>query len=151
MSDLHETIAANLGETGEETAAAVLAAVRCPTKWAEFFWPLLVEECTHALRQATRRIETQTLRPHSGRVNPVQARNDLLAQRFFNGKEYVAWGEATTADHESRIEFLEGQRLGIARTIARHQWAIDTIRQHNVTALEDIEDVRFPDDPEAAA
>lgn len=62
------------------------------------------------------------------------------------GRE-VTWADATVEDHELRIAHLENQVRGFQITMARHQWAIDTINSRGVFRLGDIADLVIPDIP----
>lgn len=127
-------------QTGEPdaTAAAVFAALKCPDKWRDIFYGVVRDECRRRYRTAVHALEGQSS-PDTHSSSALGARAAYLAERFYNGTEYVEWGAATVEDHLARIAYLTTLRDGIDNTIARHEEAITRIASAGATCLDDID------------
>lgn len=151
VSEIRDVIAANLGETAEETAQKVITELQCPQRWAELFWPLLVDECAGYIRAHVRRAE-RTFVAGGKRVDPTAKRAEFLNGKFstMDGR-FPTWETATVEDHQLRIGNLLKMRDGIDETIALHKWAITTITAAGVSCLGEIPDLDLPPALGAAA
>lgn len=122
----------------DETAEAIVKALRLRPSQAEVLMPLVRDECRRAWRHSATGVE----RLGGRRSDPALERKLFLSERFAVGDgRYVTWGEATVADHEARIAMLEALRNGIAESIGRHQRAIEEIAAAGVSCLDEIERV----------
>ena len=144
MTTLNEIISQAQTGDPETTAEAVMDAIELPERLREILRNLFVQECRRQTRQATHIAEKVGI---SGEQSPLDELGNaritasaFLAERFYNGKTYVTWGEATVQDHLDRIAFLQKKRNGIGETIGRHKWAVDRIESRAVDCLNDISD-----------
>ena len=69
----------------------------------------------------------------------VEVLGELLDAEFALGDgTSVTWGDATVEQHEVRVEMLTKMAGGTIETAARHQSAIDHLREANATSLNDL-------------
>lgn len=69
----------------------------------------------------------------------LELTEELLSTEFAIGDgSRVTWGAATTADHERRIEMLEGNIAANADTAAKHRAAIEMLKTSHASTLRDI-------------
>ena len=137
---LRETIDAQQMGDPDETAGAVFNALNVPAKWADLFYGVVRDECRRRSRSFIRDLEAgQT--PPENQIMPAGSgsRVTLLESSFYNGTQYVKWGEATVDDHQGRIDHQTVMRGGIDADIARHGAAIDSIKSTpGATCLNDV-------------
>lgn len=69
----------------------------------------------------------------------LELTQELLGAHFAlpNGLS-TTWGEATAADHQSRIEYLLIQASGTVTTANRHKAAIEILREHHANNLNEV-------------
>ncbi len=60
------------------------------------------------------------------------------AEFKIRGNDYIKWRDATIEDHERYIEALKVQIMGCERNVRLHQKAIEKIRKHGVTCLNEV-------------
>ncbi len=145
MTNLHNIITESRCDDPSDTAWKVIDVIGLPKKFHELLYPLIRAECIRQHRYATRIAERVGIEGEESPVNeqdePTVSRTSFLAERFFNGSDWVVWSLATVADHEGRIEFQASLKRGLDKDIKRHRWAIDQIKSHNVTCLAEISDL----------
>lgn len=134
-------------------AAHVVDKAKVPAKWADFFGSILLDECRRSLRAHALRLERSinlvnlggqnacdTQYECAAEVDDTTDRKAWLAARFtVGGGRWVTWGDATIADHEARIQFLDRYRSGIDRTIGRHSAAVDLLKSTQADTLGDLD------------
>jgi len=145
MSLFAELIDRHGGIDGEPSRMAdtIAADLGLNPRQREALWPLILAECERIDRAGVRGIESD------GVFEPVaelrrgaparRPRAELLTETFPDYKgNRIAWGEATIADHQNRIDMLGRLAGGITATIDRHQQAVDAISAAGVTCLNDL-------------
>lgn len=147
MNPLHELIEQYDTDLGDPAATAekVMKALKLNQHQSDMLGPVITDEVRRSARSRVRKLERQAgleLRDRRGAsesqepVNVPSARELLLQKGFtVEGGRYVLWGEATVADHESRIALLDKNRKGLGRTIKEHRDAIRQIEAAGVTCL----------------
>lgn len=69
----------------------------------------------------------------------LQVTRELLESSFALGDgRVVTWGDATIADHMTRIGLLQRQAIGTGEAIVRHEAAIGMLREAGAATLSDI-------------
>lgn len=95
-----------------------------------------------AVVRATTRAEARRERVEALTSVVIGVRLDLsrrfLASTFVVNGERVTWGQATVAQHATRIDRLATQAAGLQDTVARHQEAIRLIEERHARSLADL-------------
>lgn len=95
-----------------------------PSGYEDYYHELRVEEVTAMVHRVAAQVRLETT-------------EELLSSVFAlgDGGERVTWGEATTEQHQKRIELLVGNAAGNVETAARHQAAIRMISEAGAGCL----------------
>lgn len=141
MTELDELIEQHWCDDPLDTAVAVMNSIDAPPQIRELFLPLLRGECVRQARAATRLVEQSARQganiSTSPNVHPRSVRT-LLDDHFYNGDDWVVWGDATVADHEGRIRYQQLYRAGIDKDISLHTRVIGMIKNAGVDCLRDV-------------
>lgn len=140
---LTEIIEANMMDTPDDTARAVMNAVSLPQKWRDLFGSIIRDECRRLMRAETLAIIES---PHTADHDPRDSQSTSvgrvgwLSARISLGGEhgYRLLGEMTVEDHLLRIDMMTRYRNGIQRDIDRHQGYIDELRAAGAATLFDL-------------
>lgn len=129
------------GLTAEQAASTVLQHYR-PAPLADVVWPAVRDMAIRLQRAQARSTEQMAFQqdPIAATHKAVRSARDRLESLTFRtgtGEE-VSWGRATVLQHRGRIEWQSRNIAGIQDDINRHQWAIDTIREHGVSRLDEV-------------
>lgn len=94
---------------------------------------------SHAHSSYRLEIAQQDFKRKIRRKVKLELKRELLQARFAlpDGRS-VTWGEATAADHQSRIAYLLTQAGGTVATANRHKAAIEILRQHHAHTLNQV-------------
>lgn len=145
MQSFNEYFHANKvdGDPGA-TALAICKALKLTNSQRELLIVLIEDYCEQMERRRVRSVEFNG--PAGKRVaDPTGDRAAYLSERFSLGDgTMVRWDEATVADHQARINFLEAMRGGITATIGRHRAAVQLIEANKVACLGEIAPADLP-------
>lgn len=126
-----------------DAAEAYLKAIGVRPSAAEQLHPVIEWAIAHQRRRDVRTVERAAFgsrrRTLGNVVDSVGERKRLLDASFALGDgRFVRWGEATIADHEARVAFLEAHVAGVRTTIDRHLEAVALLHAHGVTCLDEL-------------
>lgn len=106
--------------------------------------PLVVAAFRDIQRERTRRLEIDALhaiqngngRRHSVSVDDLK----ILLDREYRIGDGIprTFGQLTIEEHMTRIQMLSAQRAGLTRDIELHERAIQFIRKHGVSCIDEI-------------
>jgi hypothetical protein len=130
-----------------EVARDILAYFAIDGEAADVLLPPLAYQVVTVQRNATRLIEAKIRKGERDAALGVDSddvatlpemRQAWINDRMYTGDCWVRVGDATVADHQSRIAFLQRKRAGIDTTIEFHQAAIAEIVAAGVTCLNEV-------------
>lgn len=145
MSKFTDMVAAQRDDTPADAASAILTKLKVIGEARAVLLPVVINAVATLHRGQVRRIERiasgvreepdtapQSMTRHEARI--------ALARKTFvtAAGETVYWGQATVAQHRSRMELLATMANGINETISLHADAIAEIELHGVTCLDDL-------------
>ena len=135
-------IQADPGADPESIAHALLRQLAKDRNLVETVFPLVLNEVVDISRNLMREREHEWMREQAVGVVGIDvagmARATLGGTHFVPLVGYIPFGEMTVAHHQARIDYLEGQRAGLARTVELHQKAIEAIEAAGVECLDDL-------------
>lgn len=130
------------GATPTEAVAAVCADLS-REEVVELADPLFVAAATHELRNLNRDVEHEVAELLAGATTPedrVAARRALVGRSFPVEGKWVAWYDATPADHRLRAQWQRRHAGACIADADLHEEAADEIEAAGVTCLRDLDD-----------
>ena len=145
MSKFSDMVAAQRDDTPADAASSILTKLKVSSEARAVLLPVVINAIATLRRGKVRRIErvvagvALVVDVDAPEMTRHEARMKLARETFITAEgECVRWGQATVAQHISRIGLLRRQAHGIETTIDLHAEAVADIERHGVTCLDDI-------------
>jgi hypothetical protein len=145
MSKFSDMVAAQRDDTPADAASSILTKLKVSSEARAVLLPVVANAVATLHRGKVRRIErvvagiVVAVDDEAPEMTRHEARMKLARETFITAEgECVRWGQATVAQHMSRIGLLHRQAQGLADTIDLHAEAVADIERHGVTCLDDI-------------
>ena len=145
MSKFSDMVAAQRDDTPADAASSILTKLKVSSEARAVLLPVIINAVATFHRGKVRRIErvaagiTVGVDDEAPEITRHEARMKLARETFVTAEgECVRWGQATVAQHMSRIEMLHRQAYGLEVSIDLHHAAVADIERHGVTCLDEI-------------
>ena len=145
MSKFSDMVAAQQDDTPADAASSILTKLKVSSEARAVLLPVVINAIATLRRGKVRHIErvvagvAVVIDDDAPEMTRHEARMKLARETFITAEgECVRWGQATVAQHISRIGLLRRQAHGIETTIDLHAEAVADIERHGVTCLDDI-------------